>query len=98
MNAPPLGVKTSTYVYTLFAFFMNALHARFDPRGPAKMAAFALVFAIARTWISGCVLASRVALFVRPAKRPPPPPAARTPVSQPAPPGEGADADAGVPA
>ena len=28
-----LGLQAATYVYTLFAFFMNALHARFDPRG-----------------------------------------------------------------
>ena len=63
------GLKTATYVYTFFAFFMNALHARFDPRGRAGMATFALLFAVARTWIGGWVLASRVALRIRPAGR-----------------------------
>ena len=93
------GLKTATYVYTFFAFFMNALHARFDPRGRAGMAMFALLFAMARAWIAGWVLASRVVLRLRPSRRPPcsgrPPssPAARAP-ARPAPPGEGAGAGA----
>jgi menaquinone-9 beta-reductase len=62
------GLKMATYVYTFFAFFMNALHARFDPRGRASMATFAVVFGVARAWIAGWVLASRVALRLRPAK------------------------------
>ncbi len=32
-----LGLQAATYVYTFFAFFMNALHARFDPRGIVGM-------------------------------------------------------------
>ena len=28
-----LGLQAATYIYTFFAFFMDALHARFDPRG-----------------------------------------------------------------
>ena len=89
------GLKTATYVYTFFAFFMNALHARFDPRGRAGMAMFALLFAMARAWIAGWVFASRVVLRLRPSRRPPTSPAARTP-ARPAPPGEGADAGAGA--
>jgi menaquinone-9 beta-reductase len=57
-----LGLKTATYVYTLFAFFMNALHARFDPRGTAGMATFRLLFAAARMWIGAWTLAGRAAL------------------------------------
>jgi flavin-dependent dehydrogenase len=60
-----LGLQTATYVYTLFAFFMNALHARFDPRGRAGMAAFAVLFAAARTWIAGWILVARGALWWR---------------------------------
>lgn len=59
------GLKTATYVYTFFAFFMNALHARVDPRGRVAMAAFAMLFAAARGWIGGWVLASRAALWLR---------------------------------
>ena len=44
-----LGLQAATYVYTLFAFFMNALHARFDPRGRVGMAAFAVLFVGARS-------------------------------------------------
>jgi flavin-dependent dehydrogenase len=89
------GLKVATYIYTLFAFFMNALHARFDPRGRAGMAVFALLFAVARAWIAGWVLASRVALRVRPARRPPSSPAARGPARR-VPPGEDAGAGAGA--
>jgi flavin-dependent dehydrogenase len=60
-----LGLKTATYVYTLFAFFMNALHARFDPRGRAAMAAFALLFGAARLWIAGWTLLARAVLWCR---------------------------------
>jgi flavin-dependent dehydrogenase len=57
-----LGLKTATYVYTMFAFFMNALHARFDPRGTAGMATFGLLFAGARIWIGAWTMAGRAAL------------------------------------
>lgn len=63
-----LGLQTATYVYTGFAFFTNALHARFDPRGPAGMAAFALIFAAAWTWIGAWVLMARAVLRLRPAR------------------------------
>jgi flavin-dependent dehydrogenase len=61
-----LGLQAATYVYTIFAFFMNALHARFDPRGRMGMAAFALLFAGARSWIACWLLVARAALWVRP--------------------------------
>ena len=60
-----LGLRVATYVYTFFAFFMNALHARFDPRGRAGMAAFALLFAAARAWMAGWILTARAALWCR---------------------------------
>jgi flavin-dependent dehydrogenase len=60
-----LGLKTATYVYTLFAFFTNALHARVDPRGGVGMAAFAVLFAGARAWMAGWILAARAALWWR---------------------------------
>jgi hypothetical protein len=60
-----LGLKTATYVYTLFAFFMNALHARFDPRRRTGMAVFAVLFATARAWIAGWSVLARVALRMR---------------------------------
>jgi flavin-dependent dehydrogenase len=60
-----LGLRTATYVYTLFAFFTNALHARFDPRGRVGMAAFAVLFAGARAWMAGWILAARAALWWR---------------------------------
>ena len=60
-----LGLRVATYVYTFFAFFMNALHARFDPRGRAGMLAFALLFAGARAWIAGWILTARAALWCR---------------------------------
>ena len=60
-----LGLKTATYVYTLFAFFMNALHARFDPRRRLGMAVFALLFAGAHAWIAGWSVLADVALRTR---------------------------------
>lgn len=60
-----LGLRVATYVYTFFAFFMNALHARFDPRGRTAMLAFALLFAGARAWIAGWILTARAALWCR---------------------------------
>jgi flavin-dependent dehydrogenase len=62
-----LGLQAATYVYTIFAFFMNALHARFDPRGWVGMAAFAGLFAGARAWIACWVLVARAATWWRPA-------------------------------
>ena len=62
-----LGLQAATYIYTSFAFFMNALHARFDPRGPSGMAVFAVLFAAARGWIASWTLVARVALWRRPA-------------------------------
>ena len=47
-----LGLQAATYVYTLFAFFMNALHARFDPRGDGH-GGVRVLFAGARAWIRG---------------------------------------------
>ena len=61
-----LGLKTATYVYTFFAFFMNALHARFDPRGRVGMFVFSLLFGAARAWIGGWTLVARAALWLRP--------------------------------
>jgi flavin-dependent dehydrogenase len=60
------GLRTATYAYTFFAFFMNALHARFDPHGRVGMTIFALLFAAARAWIAGWVIAARVMLRIRP--------------------------------
>jgi flavin-dependent dehydrogenase len=60
-----LGLQTATYVYTGFAFFMNALHARFDPRTPVAMAVFAMLFAGARAWMGGWTLVARAALWWR---------------------------------
>lgn len=59
------GLRTATYVYTLFAFFMNALHARFDPRGPFGMTLFGALFAGARAWIGGWSLLSGLVLRLR---------------------------------
>ena len=61
------GLRTATYVYTFFAFFMNALHARFDPRGRVGMAVFAVLFAGARAWISGWSRLAGIVLRLRPA-------------------------------
>jgi len=60
-----LGLRTAVYVYTLFAFFINALHARFDPRGAAGMAVFGVLFAGALAWIEGWGMVARVALWCR---------------------------------
>lgn len=60
------GLRIATYVYTLFAFFTNALQARFDPRGPVATGAFALPFAAARAWIGAWSALARVALWLRP--------------------------------
>jgi flavin-dependent dehydrogenase len=60
-----LGLQTSTYVYTGFAFFMNALHARFNPRGAVAMAVFGMLFAAARTWIAVWALVAQAALWWR---------------------------------
>jgi len=60
-----LGFKAATYVYTFFAFFMNALYARFDPRGPFGTAVFGLLFAGARIWMAGWTLVSRALLLCR---------------------------------
>jgi flavin-dependent dehydrogenase len=64
-----LGLQVATYVYTFFAFFMNALHARFDPRGPVGMAAFSVLFAGAKGWIGGWMLLGRAALWCRRPRR-----------------------------
>jgi flavin-dependent dehydrogenase len=61
-----LGLKTATYVYTFFAFFMNALHARFEPRGRVGMVIFSLLFTAARAWIGGWNLVARAVLTLRP--------------------------------
>ena len=60
-----LGLQAATYIYTFFAFFMNALHARFDPRGRVGMRVFSLLFLGARGWIAGCTLVARTALWYR---------------------------------
>jgi flavin-dependent dehydrogenase len=60
-----LGLRAATYIYTFFAFFMNALHARFDPRGRIGMRAFSLLFLGARGWIAGWTLVARTALWYR---------------------------------
>ena len=59
------GMGNATLIYTSFAFFMNALYTRFDPRGPFRMAAFDCLFVLARMWIAGWSLAARVALWFR---------------------------------
>lgn len=60
-----LGMQAATYIYTLFAFFMNALHARFDPRSRIGMSAFSVLFLAARGWIAGWMLVARAALWSR---------------------------------
>ena len=55
----------TTRVYTFFAFFMNALHARFDPRGWVGMYVFGLLFLAARGWIGGWTTVARVVLWSR---------------------------------
>lgn len=53
------GLPAATLAYTSFAFFMNALFTRFDPRGPVGRAAFGVLFAAARLWIDAWSLAAR---------------------------------------
>jgi hypothetical protein len=60
-----LGLRAATYIYTFFAFFMNALHARFDPRGWFGMRVFSVLFLAARGWIAGWTLVARTALWSR---------------------------------
>lgn len=60
-----IGLKAATYVYTFFAFFMNALHARFDPRGTIGMAVFGVLFAGAGVWIRSWRLVAGVASWAR---------------------------------
>jgi len=60
-----LGLQAATYIYTFFAFFMNALHARFDPRGWVGMRVFSLLFLAARGWISGWTLVARTVMWGR---------------------------------
>ena len=59
------GLRTATYAYTLFAFFMNSLHARFAPRGWFGMGMFGVIFIAARTWIGAWTLAGRAVLWSR---------------------------------
>ena len=58
-------MPNATLIYTSFAFFMNAMYTRFDPRGPIGMAVFDGLFVVARMWISGWSLVARVALWFR---------------------------------
>jgi flavin-dependent dehydrogenase len=60
-----LGLRAATYIYTFFAFFLNALHARFDPRGWFGMRVFSVLFLAARGWIAGWTLVARTALWSR---------------------------------
>ena len=60
-----LGLQAATYIYTFFAFFMNALHARFDPRGWVGMRVFTLLFLAARGWIVGWTTVARVVFWGR---------------------------------
>jgi hypothetical protein len=60
-----LGFHAATYIYTLFAFFMNALHARFDPRGRLGMGVFSVLFLASRGWVAGWTLVARAALWSR---------------------------------
>ena len=60
-----LGFHAATYIYTFFAFFMNALHARFDPSGTVGMAVFGVMFAFARVWVAGWTTVSKAALWWR---------------------------------
>src|SRR4029450_5053361 len=60
-----LGLQAATYIYTFFAFFMNALHARFDPHGRVGMSVFSLLFLAARGWIAGWTMVARTVLWSR---------------------------------
>jgi hypothetical protein len=63
-----LGMRAATITYTVFAFFTNALHTRFDPRGPVGITVFGLLFAAASTWISGGALMAKAARGLRPSR------------------------------
>jgi flavin-dependent dehydrogenase len=63
-----IGLPAATIVYTVFGFFMNAMYARFDPRGPVGMVAFDLLFVVARWWVAAWTAVARIALWFR---RPP---------------------------
>ena len=60
-----LGLRAATYIYTFFAFFMNALYTRFDPTGPVAMAIFDGVFAAARVWVATWIVVGRIAGSLR---------------------------------
>lgn len=60
-----LGLKAATYVYTFFAFFMNALHARFEPRGRLGMGIFGMLFLAARSWIAAWTMVGRAVVWSR---------------------------------
>lgn len=60
-----LGLQAATYIYRFFAFFMNALHARFDPRGWLGMRVFGVLFLVARSWVGGWTLVARMVLWSR---------------------------------
>jgi hypothetical protein len=59
-------VPAAAVVYTVFGFFMNAMYARFDPRGPMAMAIFDLLFLCASGWVAAWRTVSRVVLWFRP--------------------------------
>ncbi len=59
------GLRAATYIYTLFAFFMNSLHARFEPRGWFGMGIFGVLFLAARSWIGAWDVAGRAVLWGR---------------------------------
>jgi hypothetical protein len=59
-------MPAATVIYTLFAFFMNALYARFDPHGPVGMLVFDVLFAVARLWIGAWSLGAQALLWLRP--------------------------------
>ena len=59
------GMPNATIIYTSFAFFMNALYTRFDPRGPIGMAAFDGLFRARQGVDCGVVAAARVVLWFR---------------------------------
>jgi flavin-dependent dehydrogenase len=56
-----LGMRAATIIYTLFAFFMNALYTRFDPTGPVAMAIFDGLFVVARVWVAMWLAVGRIA-------------------------------------
>ena len=60
-----LGMPAATLVYTIFAFFMNALYTRFDPTGPVAMAIFDGLFGVARVWVAFWLAVGRIASWRR---------------------------------